>query len=212
MLVFYIFVAAAFFQQLASSSFKTGKPDFITALAASIVWPVAIVVFSGYYYCPNLWPECVRGMPRQRRTRRPGPPIRTQLPYYISDDPVISESIPIHTQTQYEVHFLHENADEQIYEDIMCCICHEQLCHNNMTTQNAASKQPRGTDARVIDCVCDVVQPDDSCLLACGHVLHAACFMEWLRVKQQCPQCKSTQLLSNCKLLRTRNDVAAVHT
>ena len=113
-------------------------------------------------------------------------------------------------QTQYQVQFIGQKTNQRIYEEDICCICHGQLCYNIMTSQSRQiSRQGAACDR-----VCDVIQPDDCCLLSCGHIHHAECLIEWLRIKQQCPQCKTAQLLTNCKLVRSRREeiqIAAVH-
>ena len=169
---------------------------FAILLIGSFVWPllIGIVLLAciGYFVFAIVCACCK--------------PCATDsdLETYPVTDSIAIDLVPL--QTQYEIHFIGQEANQRIYEEDMCCICHGQLCYNGMTSH---SRQRAACDR-----VCDVIQPDDCCLLSCGHIHHVECLMEWLQIKQQCPQCKTTQLLSNCKLVRSRHEeiqIAAVH-
>ena len=173
----------------------------IIVIVGSIIWPlttgIAIVIVFGCFIF-NMVTSCCKSCPTDSDIEQ----------LYPDTDSIAIDITPL--QTQYEVHFSGQKTNQKIYEKDMCCICHGQLCYNVMTSHSEQiSRQGAACDR-----VCDVIQPDDCCLLSCGHIHHAECLIEWLLIKQQCPQCKTTQLLSNCKLVRSKRQeiqIAAVH-
>ena len=76
-----------------------------------------------------------------------------------------------------------------LHVDSTCPICLAPIFYQNISQE-------------FITKTCGGIIDDDRCVTTCEHVLHYKCLQDWLRLNSTCPVCRTTQQMTQCKVLR----------